>query len=448
MQPVQKSEQTRKRERIERGYACLFSLKFFFSAQFICQQRKTFSHSLRNLAENNYALEKIRVLRIINRFNIGGPTYNATLLSRFLDDRFETLLVGGLPEEGETDSLYIPHQYGLKPLLIPEMRREPNFRSDRAAYKKLMDIIQEFQPHIVHTHAAKAGALGRRAAVKSGVPIVIHTFHGHVFHSYFGTIKTNLFKLIERRLAKKTTRIVAISDIQKEELCLEHGICPPDQVSVIPLGFDLDPFQKARQENRENMRMELGLEEHEIAVAMIGRFAAVKNHKLLFDVLERVLPGIQKDIRVFIVGDGPEREYIEERTNAINQHFPGTVTLTSWIKDIASFNAGMDIVCLSSLNEGTPVSLIEAQAGNIPVLSTDVGGVRDIILDGETGYIVPSNDPEAFAQRLKELIINEKKRLEMSQNGWIHVRDKFSYQRLVTDMTNLYSELLKEKGLC
>lgn len=393
-------------------------------------------------------MEKIRVLRIINRFNIGGPTYNATLLSRFLDDRFETLLIGGLPEEGETDSLYIPHQYGLNPILIPEMKREPNFRSDRAAYLKLMKIIEEFKPHIVHTHAAKAGALGRRAAVKCGVPIVVHTYHGHVFHSYFGRVKTNVFKLIERRLAKKTTRIVAISEIQKKELSFDHGICPENQISVIPLGFDLDPFFQARVEKREVKRHELDLKDNEIAIALIGRFAPVKNHQLLFDALELALPQIKEKIKVFIVGDGSEREAIEQRANSLNQRYPDSIMLTSWIKDIASFNAGMDIICLCSLNEGTPVSLIEAQAGNIPVLSTDVGGVRDIIIEGETGYIVPSNDAEAFADRLKELIVNEKKRLEMSQNGWIHVRDKFSYHRLVADVANLYEELLKEKGLC
>ena len=139
---------------------------------------------------------KIKVLRIINRFNIGGPTFNATFLTRFISDDFETLLVGGLPEEEESDSLHILEEYGLKPILIPEMKRTPNFKSDRAAYKRIKQIIEEFQPDIVHTHAAKAGALGRRAAFACRVPVVVHTFHGHVFHSYFGKLKTNIFKLI------------------------------------------------------------------------------------------------------------------------------------------------------------------------------------------------------------------------------------------------------------
>ena len=392
-------------------------------------------------------MEKIRVLRIINRFNIGGPTYNATLLTRFLDgDKYETLLVGGLPEEGESDSLYIPRNYGIEPTLIPEMKREPNFRSDRAAYKRLKEIIEAFDPHIIHTHAAKAGALGRRAGNSSKVPVIVHTFHGHVFHSYFGRAKTMIFKQIERRLASYSSNIIAISDIQKEELTDIHRICDKEKMSVIPLGFDLDPFREAALSKRVQKRNELNLTD-EVAIALIGRFAPVKNHAMLFDALELILSKLTKKIKVFIVGDGSERPLIEQRSSAINSKFPDSIVLTSWIKDIASFNAGMDIICLTSLNEGTPVSLIEAQASGVPVISTDVGGVRDVIIEDQTGYIVPGNDVNSFAEKLFELIENEKKRESMSQNGWIHVRDKFSYQRLVSDTERLYEKLLKEKGI-
>ena len=165
-----------------------------------------------------------KIVRIINRFNIGGPTYNATFLTRFLDQEFETLLIGGLPEEGESDSLHIPNAYGVNPTILTEMQREPNFKSDREAYLKIKKIIKEFKPDIVHTHASKAGALGRKAAFACKVPIVVHTFHGHVFHSYFGKLKTFLFKIIERRLAKKSSGIIAISEIQKNELCTIHKI--------------------------------------------------------------------------------------------------------------------------------------------------------------------------------------------------------------------------------
>ena len=402
--------------------------------------------STRNTSNRAVEKEKIRILRIINRFNIGGPTYNATFLARFMGERYETMLIGGLPEEGESDSLYILNNYGVEPVLIDELVRNPDLSSDRKAYKRIKEIISEFNPHIVHTHASKAGALGRKAAISCKVPVVVHTFHGHVFHSYFGAAKTLLFKGIERRLAKKSNAIIAISDKQREELVHEHKISKPEKTKVVNLGFDLDPFNEKRQRLRETKRRELGLSD-EVAIALIGRFAPIKNHEMFFDVVEEILAKTNKKVKFFVVGDGTEREYIEERTEKINRTNAETVVLTSWIKDIGSFNAAMDIVCMTSLNEGTPVSLIEAQAANIPVISTDVGGVRDVVIDGETGFIVPSKDVSAFSEKLLKLIEDEKKRLEMSQNGWTFVKDKFHYKTLVKNMEQIYAELLKNKGI-
>ena len=230
-----------------------------------------------------------KVLRIINRFNLGGPTYNATFLSRFMDDEFETLLIGGLPEEGETDSLHILEEYGVKPLIIKELKRIPSIKSDREAYEKIKAIIQEFKPDIVHTHAAKAGALGRRAAFACKVPIVIHTFHGHVFHSYFNPIKTHIYKYIEKKLAKKSTAIIAISPIQKHELSRIHKICVPDKIKVIHLGFDLQKFQKNHPFNREDIRNKYQLKNSQVAVAITGRLTKIKNHFFLTMPIKMVL---------------------------------------------------------------------------------------------------------------------------------------------------------------
>lgn len=390
-------------------------------------------------------MEKIKVLRIINRFNIGGPTYNATFLSAFMDDRFETLLVGGLPDIGESDSLYILDKYGVKPILLEEMVRQPNMKSDRRAYRKLKEIIRDFQPDIVHTHASKAGALGRRAAKACRVPVVVHTFHGHVFHSYFGTLKTRVFKEIERNLARKTDAIIAISALQKQELTTVHQICEEDKVRVVPLGFDLDPFRAKRVTDREATREKYGLMPDEIAVAIVGRLAPIKNHSYFLDVAEAVLERTHQKLKYFIVGDGPEREVIEHRVAEINTRFPDAIQLTSWIADIGSFNAGMDIVCLTSKNEGTPVSLIEAQAAGIPVVSTEVGGVRDIVLEGETGFVVPVDQKEEFIEKLHFLVENEKIREKMSQNGWNFVRDKFHYKTLVHNVEQLYIDLIERK---
>jgi glycosyltransferase involved in cell wall biosynthesis len=388
--------------------------------------------------------EKIRVLRIINRFNIGGPTYNAVFLSRYLSDDFETLLVGGLPEEGESDSLHIAAEYNVKPLLIDEMKREPSFSSDRQAYKRIQKIIEEFQPHIVHTHAAKAGALGRRAAKKMKVPVIVHTFHGHVFHSYFGRLKTTIFKQIERSLARNSTGIIAISALQKQELSNIHRICSPEKISVINLGFDLEKFYRNRDLKRIKTRQDFSISEDEIAVAIVGRLAPVKNHSMFLDVVEGVARRSEKKVRFFIVGDGTERAVIEKRIDNMQLSPNIRVEMTSWIKDISAFNPGMDIICLTSLNEGTPVSLIEAQASGVAIVSTDVGGVRDIILEGETGFVTPLNDVELFTEKLVELVEDEKKRVKMSQNGWNFVEAKFSYKTLVANMEKYYRELLKK----
>lgn len=384
-----------------------------------------------------------KVLRIINRFNLGGPTYNATFLTRFLSDEFETLLIGGLPEEGESDSFHIPKEYGVEPMLIKELKRIPNFKTDRQAYKKIKKIIEEFKPDIVHTHASKAGALGRKAAFACNVSVVVHTYHGHVFHSYFSKWKTTLIKFIEKKLANKTTAIITISDTQKKEICEIHKIADSDKTYVIPLGFDLTKFNTNREEKRLNTREKFGVKDDEIAIAIIGRITKIKNHTFFLDVIEKLLlENSSLKIKVFIVGDGDLTATISQRVQNLVKKFGEKIIMTSWIFDIASFNPGMDIICLTSDNEGTPVSLIEAQASGVPIVTTDVGGIRDILADNTTGYIVPKNDLIQFSEKLKDLVENKDKRELFSKNGWGFVKDKFHYTRLVNDVEMLYKKLL------
>lgn len=381
----------------------------------------------------------------MNRFNIGGPTYNSTFLTAFLKDEFETLLIGGLPEKDEADSLHIPAEYGVEPMLLTELQRKPNFKSDRQAYNKIKQIIEEFKPDIVHTHASKAGALGRKAAKACNVPVIVHTFHGHVFHSYFGKLKTSLFKFIEHRLAKISTGIIAISELQKKELGEIHKICSPDKIKVIPLGFDLEKFNAKKHSERNLVRSNYGIKETEVAIAIIGRLTEIKNHKFFFEVIENILENKVQNIKVFIVGDGDLHDYVEQRKNEINKQFGEKIILTSWIKDIATFNAGMDIVCLTSDNEGTPVSLIEAQASELAIISTNVGGVKDIMLDQKTGFIVEKGDLKEYVEKLVFLIQNDEIRNQMSKDGWEFVRTKFHYTRLVEDMRKYYKELLRNE---
>src|ERR1019366_8575590 len=262
-----------------------------------------------------------KILRIINRFNLGGPTYNVAYLTKYSSNGYETLLVGGAKDESEESSDFIVESLGLKPIIIAEMKREINLKNDYAASKKIKKIIQEYQPDIVHTHASKAGTLGRLAAYSCGVPVIVHTFHGHVFHSYFGKLKTTFYKMIERYLAKKSNAIIAISEKQKQELVEIHRICKADKVHVIPLGFDLLKFQENTAEKRKSFRTKYNLDEDEIAIAIIGRLVPVKNHSLFLEVIKIVSEKTSKKIRAFIVGDGEERQAIEAEAKKMNIPF-------------------------------------------------------------------------------------------------------------------------------
>lgn len=388
----------------------------------------------------------IKVLRIINRFNLGGPTYNATFLTAFLSPDFDTTLIGGAHEEHEGDSLFIPERYGVKPQIISSLKRNVNYKNDRAALKEIRQIIRELKPDVVHTHASKAGAIGRLAAHKEKVPVIVHTFHGHVFHSYFGKLKTLFYKTIERRLAKKTDAIIAISEIQKNELVQHHKIAPENKFRVVPLGFDLSIFQENHAAKRNAYRNMHNLDADTVAIGIIGRLTAIKNHDLFLAVIERLSKKSKEKIAVFIIGDGELKEEIETKAKLIEQTLGKSIfVFTSWEKNVANVLPGLDIVSLTSLNEGTPVSLIEAQAANVPVITTNVGGVADVVKDGQSGFIVDCFDVNNYASKLLELVENKELRQKMSQNGWNYVKDKFNYTRLCTDVEMLYRELLLKK---
>jgi glycosyltransferase involved in cell wall biosynthesis len=390
--------------------------------------------------------KKIKVLRIINRFNLGGPTYNATFLSAFLSNKFETKLIGGRHEEYEGESLFIPHKYGVKPQIINSLQREINFKNDKKAYQEIRQIIRDYKPDIVHTHASKSGAIGRLAASKEKVPVIIHTFHGHVFHSYFGKIKTQFYKIIERKLAKKSTAIIAISDLQKNELVNIHKVIPQVKAKVINLGFDLTKFQTNQDEKRLGFVKEYEITEDQICIGIIGRLTQIKNHDMFFEVIDNVVARSNENIRVFVIGGGELLDVLMLKAKGIEEKLGKTIfTFTSWIKDVDIPLARLDIVCLTSYNEGTPVSLIEAQASNVVVMSTNVGGVKDIVDQNKTAFIIDDFSVEDYTNKLLDLTEDKEKRIKMSQNGWNYVKDKFHYTRLCDNVEKLYLELLKKE---
>jgi glycosyltransferase involved in cell wall biosynthesis len=391
-----------------------------------------------------------KVLRIINRFNLGGITYNVAYLTKYLSSEFETLLIGGKEEEGEESSLHITDNLSLKPIIVEELQRTIGFKNDYAAYKRIKQIIKEYKPDIVHTHASKAGAVGRLAAIHCKVPVIVHTFHGHVFHSYFGKAKTAFYMNIEKFLAKRTDAIIAISDIQKKELTEIFKVCKPQQTHVINLGFDLERFTQNIDQKRKEFRAKYNIQDDELAIGIIGRLAPVKNHELFIDAIENAAKHSNKKIRAFIIGDGETRTQLENYLISKKLPFTNEVSVsklfcfTSWIKNVDWALAGLDLVALSSRNEGTPVSLIEAQAAGKFIVTTNVGGTADI-LHKDCGFLCDKDKPEEFISQILNAITNFETLSAKAKNGQLQVLTQFSYKRLVKDVENLYHTLLKQK---
>lgn len=395
----------------------------------------------------------IRVLRIINRFNLGGPTYNVAYLTKYLPENYQTILMGGVPEKHEADSLHILNELNIQPHIIQEMSRSIHIFNDYKAYLKIRKIIQEFQPHIVHTHASKAGLLGRLAAIHENVPVIVHTFHGHVFHSYFNPITTHIFIQIEKYLAKKSSKIIAISQLQKKELSEKYKIDKPDKFEVIPLGLDLKKFSENTEQKKQAFRTEYQLSDKIIA-GIVGRLAPVKNHYLLIDAIKIIKEQKALPIEVLIIGDGELKnnlmQYILEKGmtyRTLPQEPVADFYFTSWIQQMDKAYAALDMVILCSKNEGTPVSLIEAQAAGKYIISSNVGGVKDI-LNPQAGIILNAYTAKCLADSiiLGAQNIHSKNHF-IQQHISENIITQYSFQTLVNNMDMLYQKLLKMKNI-
>ena len=300
----------------------------------------------------------------------------------------------------------------------------------------------------MHTHASKAGAVGRLAAIHCKVPIIVHTFHGHVFHSYFGKLKTSFYLFIERWLAKRSTAIVAISKKQKQELSEVFRISAPEKMHVVPLGFDLTRFTQNKEENRRSFRATYALADHEIAIGIIGRLAPVKNHRLFVEAIAHLKKEGISNFKAFVIGDGETKQeimaccqemgvsYSEQPADAVDLVF------TSWIKNVEWALHGLDIVALTSLNEGTPVSIIEAQAAGKYVVATNVGGIEDV-LHPDCGLLSAVEERERYFSNLAMACRQLAGHQKQAEAGIEWSLSRFSYSRLVADMSHLYSTLIK-----
>ena len=379
---------------------------------------------------------------MIARLNVGGPALHVSYLTEGLDRLgYETMLVAGRvgPDEGSME--YVPEQLGLHPVYVPELQREVSPIVDVVAVRRLRALIREFRPDILHTHTAKAGAVGRLAALGAGdarPPVIVHTYHGHVLRGYFGPVRTAAYLRVERRLGAASDALVAVSPEVRDDL-VSLGVAPAERFTVIRLGLDLEGRIDVAPEARTEVRAELALADDRFLIGWFGRMTTIKRPAQLLEAFACVRArGVDADL--LLVGDGPLLQGLKElaaRTGiAAHTHFLG------YRDDVGRLYAASDVVALTSANEGTPVSLIEALAASRPVVSTDVGGVSDVVVEGRSGFLVGAEDVEAFADRLVRLAGDPGLRRVMGETGRADVLDRYSVPRLVDDVDRLYRDLL------
>jgi glycosyltransferase involved in cell wall biosynthesis len=387
--------------------------------------------------------EPLRILRVITRLNIGGPAIHTILLTRGLQNaRFRSVLVAGLegPHEGSMRDLAARH--GVRPRIVPELGREVSPANDLRAALAMYRLIRGSRPHIVHTHMAKAGTAGRLAARLARVPIVVHTFHGHTFHSYFGPLKTRLFLEIERSLARVTDRIVAVNEAQRRDISA-YGVAPPEKVVTIPLGLEIEPMLEA-EAHRGALKAELGVNGRHKLVGIVARLVPIKAHEVFLRAAARVHARAPETL-FLVIGDGERRAELEAMARDLG--LGDAVRFLGWRADMRRVYADLDVVALSSNNEGSPVALIEAMAAARPVVSTDVGGVSGVVTHGETGLLVPPRDPDALAEGIATLLRAPEQAARFGRAGRAAVYPRHAASRLVADVERLYLDLAREKGL-
>ena len=390
--------------------------------------------------------EPTRILRVIARLNMGGPALHVSYLTKGLEHRgYDTTLVAGKLSRGEDSMSYVADELGLEVFPLAAMHREVSPVYDPVAVTRLVGEIRRVRPHILHTHTAKAGAVGRAAALLAGdarPPVIVHTYHGHVLRGYFDPIRTQFFRETERALARHTNRLIAVGPQVRDDL-VELGVAPASKFSVIRLGIDLES-RVLTVDRRAEFRRLFGIPEDRFVVGWIGRMTAIKR---VPDILAafKLLRERGVEATLCLVGDGPDRDAIEQLASELG--IVRDVLFVGYQRDVAPYYAFFDALLLPSANEGTPVVAIEALASERPVVATRVGGVPDVVDDGEDGFLVDVGDIPSLADRLEQLARDPELRARMGKAGRERVVPRYRVERLVDDVDALYRELLMEQGL-
>jgi glycosyltransferase involved in cell wall biosynthesis len=386
-------------------------------------------------------LGPVRILRAVTRLNIGGPARHVVLLNQALDDghAFRSTLVAGTTAPHEGDMLDFARQHAVEPVIVPSLGREISPLDDLLSLARMVRLVRTIRPDVVHTHMAKAGTIGRLAAHLCGVPLIVHTYHGHVFHSYFGARKTAAIITIERVLGMLTDRIITVGNDQRDEIA-GYGIAPRSKLVAIPLGLELDQFLKPE---RGLFRRSLGLEADAPLVGIVARLVPIKAHELFFEAAASVRQRVPQ-AQFIVIGDGERRAELEALVEGLGLR--PSVRFVGWRSDMPHVYADLDVVALTSRNEGSPVALIEALAAARPVVSTAVGGVPEVVIHGQTGLTVPARDAPRLAEAIVELLQNPDLAARLGQAGRRHVYPRYDSSRLIDDVRDLYTRELAARG--
>jgi len=389
----------------------------------------------------------VKVLRVIARLNVGGPALHVAYLTAGLAPRgYDTTLVAGTIARGEESMAFVADAHNVHVETLGDLHREISPVRDLRAIVQLAQLIRNERPTILHTHTAKAGAVGRIAALLARgarPPIVVHTFHGHVLRGYFGRVQTFGFRRLERWLARTSTALVAVSPEVRDDL-VALGVAPASKFTVVRLGIDLPRRVENDDVQRREARRQMGLRDEAFVVGWVGRMTAVKRTELVVRALQDLVAR-NVDAFVVLVGDGPDRNQLERYAHEL-----GVIKRCLFLgyqEDVARFYDAIDVLVLPSINEGTPVSVIEALAARRPAVATRVGGVPDVVRDGIDGFLVDADDRDALATRLAELAADPELRARMGEAGHARVIERYAVARLVDDVDKLYRSLLAERGL-
>jgi glycosyltransferase involved in cell wall biosynthesis len=385
-------------------------------------------------------------MRVIARLNMGGPAIHVANLAAGLEKRgYSTTLVAGSLARGEDSMDFLAERLGIDVVSVPELQREVSPLHDARSVRHLTTLIRRERPHILHTHTAKAGAIARAAALLAGdarPPIVVHTFHGHVLKGYFGSGRTSFFRQVERSLARSSDVLVAVSPEVRDEL-VAHGVAPRNKFVVIRLGIPLADRLGDPTADLDYRRL-YGIPPEAFVIGWVGRMTGVKDTGAVLEIV-RATRKRGVDAVLCMVGDGPDRERLEQLAHDLGiaraSYFVG------YQSDVAGYYRLFDAFVLPSVNEGTPVSVIESLASGTPVVANSVGGVPDIVRDGVDGFLVESGDTEGAAERLAQLAADPELRARLGGSGRAHVFERYSVSRLVDDVDRLYRSLLTAKGL-